>query len=71
MFITCSIVLTDFLSLIIKSIEIITKIFITGFIHFLGKGTDTFLYFARIFSTLLFSVTQETTALNDMIKSST
>ena len=62
--------LADFLSLIIKSIEIITKIFITGFVHFLSKGTDTFLYFTRIISTLVFSITQETTALNNMIKSS-
>ena len=45
MFITCSIMFTDFLSLIIKSIEIVAKIFITGFVHFLSKGTDTFLYF--------------------------
>ena len=71
MLITCSIMFADFLSLIIKSIEIVAKIFITGFVHFLSKGTDTFLHFARIFSTLLFSVTQKATALNDMIKSST
>ena len=71
MFITCSIMLADFLPPIIKDIEIVTKIFITGFVHFLSKGTDSFFYFARIFSTLVFSITQEATALNDMIKGST
>ena len=56
MFISCSIMITDFLSFIIERIKIITKILITFIMHLLSQIADTFFYLSCFVTILIFTI---------------